>query len=191
VIIVWGNDERGDKLAILDMGYTGLRKIISGGQVGVDQGALISATAWPIATGGWAPKNYRTARGNSPHLAQYGLKEHTSEDYRARTEANIREANGTLVIASNFASAGTALTLALCHKLGVPTMRVKLPTKGPASPPTIAEWIIKNEIEVLNVAGNRDERGTEYHCNAATAFMDQVFVELSVYGMIVSSNILI
>jgi hypothetical protein len=53
-----------------------LRKVISGGQTGVDQAFLRAAWRACLETGGTAPKGWRTDKGPNPGLAQYGLKEH-------------------------------------------------------------------------------------------------------------------
>ncbi|HTK78676.1 MAG TPA: putative molybdenum carrier protein [Gemmataceae bacterium] len=88
-------------------------KINSGGQTGVDQAALRAAEACGIATGGWAPKGWRTEEGPAPWLAEFGLREHPSGDYPDRTRANVRDAGLTLILIGHESdlARGTALTL--------------------------------------------------------------------------------
>jgi len=45
-----------------------LERIITGGQIGADQGALRAARAAGIATGGWAPAGWETEAGPAPEL---------------------------------------------------------------------------------------------------------------------------
>ncbi|MFA4842787.1 MAG: pyruvate kinase, partial [Candidatus Omnitrophota bacterium] len=47
-------------------------KIISGGQTGADRGALEGAKIAGLPTGGWAPKDYHTAKGPDPALKEFG-----------------------------------------------------------------------------------------------------------------------
>lgn len=164
---------------LIDMGYSGLRKIISGGQVGVDRGALAAALAFGVATGGCAPRGWRTVTGSAPELGSlYGLIEHVSPEYPPRTEANVLAGDGTLVIASDRNSAGTALTIRYCLKHSKPYQLVEpRRTESWIAPvKELAEWIINREIEVLNVAGNH--RDGAYHADVTMVIVNQLFVEL-------------
>lgn len=90
--------------------------VLSGGQTGVDQAALRAAVRCGIPTGGWAPKGWRTEVGPMPALAAYGLKEHASRDYAARTADNVRDADFVLVIGRP--SPGSTLTVSLAKRYG-------------------------------------------------------------------------
>ncbi len=67
-------------------------KIISGGQTAVDRAALDVA----LECGGWCAKGRRAE--DSLIDPKYPLKETKSEEYQFRTEANVREADGTLIL---------------------------------------------------------------------------------------------
>jgi predicted Rossmann-fold nucleotide-binding protein len=69
-----------------------LRKVISGGQTGVDQAGLRAARAVGLATGGSAPRGWETEDGPAPWLAEC-----EREGYLARTEANVRASDGTMI----------------------------------------------------------------------------------------------
>ena len=128
-----------------------LEKIISGGQTGADQGGLEAARTVRIETGGTAPKDYMTEDGPDPSLRdRYGLREHSSGDYRARTEANVLDADGTVLFGNVF-SAGSLLTRSLCRKHRKPILENPTPEE-------LRRWIEKNNIQVLNVAGNRESK---------------------------------
>lgn len=124
-----------------------VKKVISGGQTGADRFGLEIAKELGIETGGTAPKSYKTENGCDNTLKNFGLVEDTSYDYNPRTEKNIINSDGT-VIFGNIKSAGTKLTINLLEKHG----------KKYIDNPTIEklkEFITENNIEVLNVAGNR------------------------------------
>lgn len=124
-------------------------KIISGGQTGADQGALIAAARAGIATGGWAPRDFRTETGPQPMLGTlYGLKEHRSADYPARTAANVKDSDGTIWFGTT-TSRGYSCTRNAAH-------RARKPFTLATTPQAFAEWVNLNNIRTLNVAGNRE-----------------------------------
>ncbi len=83
-------------------------KIISGGQTGVDRAALDVALELGILCGGWCPKGRKAEDGPiDPH---YPLKETNSPNYPLRTEKNIRESDGTLILTKGPVNGGTSLT---------------------------------------------------------------------------------
>lgn len=125
-----------------------LKKIISGGQTGADQGGLEGAYSLGIATGGTAPKLYRTETGCNPELLRdkYGLKESPFWTYPPRTKANAEEAEATIWV-GNIGSAGY-----WCTKKAVGN-RIWL--ENPTAE-KLAMMVEANQIEILNVAGNRE-----------------------------------
>lgn len=141
--------------SLLEYDYTGLRKVISGGQCGADQGGLVAACEFNVPTGGWAPKGWRTAEGPAPELQLFGLMEHHSEDYVPRTKLNVKMADATLIVASNLDSAGSRLTIASCCGNQKPFFTLK-PSFCEADLIEMQSWFLRNRVSVLNVAGNRD-----------------------------------
>ncbi len=138
-----------------------LKQVISGGQTGVDQSALIAASMCDIVTGGWMPKGYRTLDGPNREFAEhFGLEEH-SGGYKQRTYANVCGSDATLRIALTFGSAGEQCTLNAIRKYGKIHMDVKWNglTDGSfdVGPEVVARWIIENKIVTLNVAGNSEQ----------------------------------
>ena len=81
-----------------------IKKIISGGQTGVDHAALDVAISLGIACGGWCPPGRMCETGRIPSV--YPLKETPSEKSDAapginrslRTEWNVRDADAVLVL---------------------------------------------------------------------------------------------
>jgi len=134
------------------MGSLPIRKIISGGQTGVDRGALNAAILLKIPHGGWCPHRRRAEDGRIPD--RYQLQESVSFDYQVRTEQNVLEADATLIVHNGKISAGTALTrrLALKHRRPLYTVNLGMAT----DPAACRRWLRENQVQVLNVAGPRE-----------------------------------
>jgi hypothetical protein len=163
--------------------YRGLRKVISGGQCGADRAGITAARDHQIKTGGYAPHGWRTHHGPRPDLVEFGLIEHHQVGYPGRTEWNVVAGEGTLVVAANFNSPGIKLTRNLNKKYQKPYLQIPPSIEHTAE---IVEWLIKNDISILNVAGNRDKE-TEVgpiH-NMTYCIMTLVFAELERRGFLV------
>ena len=131
-----------------------LEQIISGGQTGVDQAALDVALELGIPCGGWCPRGRWSEAG--PIDEHYPLTESPSADPTERNERNVRDADGTLIIARGGIenlTGGTALTRRLADEQGRPMLAVD-PT-DPAAAETITRWLERHEIHSLNIAGPR------------------------------------
>lgn len=146
-----------------------LRKIVSGGQTGVDRAALDVALERGMACGGWCPKGRRAEDGSIP--ARYPLAEATSSAYPARTAMNVRDSDATLVLTRGAPSGGTALTVKEAAKKGRPHLVVDL--AGGADAAAVAAWIAAEGVGVLNVAGPRESNHPGIHAEAA-AFLRAV-----------------
>jgi hypothetical protein len=129
-------------------------KVVSGGQTGVDRAALDAARATGLPCGGWCPRG-RVAE-DGPIDRGYPLVETPSADYAQRTEWNVRDSDGTLVVARGRPRGGTALTMTLARRQGKPLLVVDL-SHGP-SPAEVARWIQARAIGTLNVAGPRESQ---------------------------------
>jgi hypothetical protein len=150
-----------------------LQRVISGGQTGADRAALAAAKAAGIATGGWMPKGFRAQDGPRPEFAAlYGIREHTSERYPPRTALNAKESDATLRFATEWDSAGEVLTLRMCERYGKPHLDVT--PGGPITPADVIEWLVRNNVRVLNVAGNT-ERTAPGIGAFVTTFLTEVF----------------
>jgi hypothetical protein len=79
-----------------------LTKVISGGQVRVDQAALRAARSCGIPTGGWAPKGWLTEDGPAPELlAGFGLVECPEPGYTARRRRNVADCDAVVCSATS------------------------------------------------------------------------------------------
>ena len=131
-----------------------LKKIISGGQTGADQAALDVAIKLGIPYGGWIPKGRLTEKGRLDR--KYKLKEMETTNYNKRTEQNVIDSDGTLIISHGRLTGGSDYTreMALLHHR--PWLHIDLSKTGAfQAAGKIKSWITKNKIEVLNVAGSR------------------------------------
>ena len=132
-----------------------LQKIISGGQTGSDRGGLNAAIKIGIPHGGTCPQDRRAEDGVIP--LKYKLKQTNSSEYPPRTTINVLDSDGTIVFTVGKPERGSALTLSLCNKHKKPSLHIDLGimTHPPAAQ-LIAQWITREKINVLNVAGNRE-----------------------------------
>ena len=131
-----------------------LKKIISGGQTGADQAALDVAIKLGIPYGGWIPKGRITEKGVLD--SKYKLKEMETTNYNKRTEQNVIDSDGTLIISHGRLTGGSDYTreMALLHHR--PWLHIDLNKTGAfQAAGKIKSWITENEIEVLNLAGPR------------------------------------
>ncbi|MBL4889445.1 MAG: putative molybdenum carrier protein, partial [Candidatus Lindowbacteria bacterium] len=129
-------------------------KIVSGGQTGVDRAALDFALARRIKCGGWCPKGRRAEDG--PLDSLYPLIETDTPDYAIRTELNVKDSDGTLIITKSKPSGGTALTILCAKKLKKPCFVVDLTKPSSDSDSELTAWITTNKIKTLNIAGPRE-----------------------------------
>ncbi len=140
-------------------------KIISGGQTGVDRAALDAAIRLGIPHGGWIPKGRLTEEGPLPDT--YALTETSSSAYAERTEKNVIDGDGTLIISRRELCGGSAVTRELAEKHGRPWWHVDLEQVSAfRSALDIRNWIDANRIKVLNVAGPRASKDPRIYASA-------------------------
>lgn len=131
-----------------------IAKIISGGQTGVDRGALDAALRLGIPHGGWCPRGRLAEDGRIPD--QYDLQELDSSDYTARTEKNVVQSDATLILCRGSISGGTLLTYRLADKYDRPCKVVDL--NEPLDVFDIRNWLAEHQVGTLNVAGPRESQ---------------------------------
>jgi hypothetical protein len=147
-----------------------LRQVLSGGQTGVDRAALDAALEAGILCGGWCPKGRIAEDGRLP--SRYPLRETPSESYAQRTEWNVRDSDGTLILTRGPLDGGTALTEKCAGKLGRACLVIDL-AEAPA-PEVISDWLRECKISVLNVAGPRESESLGIY-REALEFLSGVF----------------
>lgn len=148
--------------SLLEPRPVSVRRIISGGQTGVDRAALDAALALNIPCGGWCPRGRRAEDGRIPD--RYPLKEADSASYSSRTVQNVRDSTGTLILAAGRLTRGTLLTRNTATRHKKPCLVVDL--GAPADPDFVRAWLREHDIEVLNVAGPRASQAPRVHARA-------------------------
>ena len=131
-----------------------LEKIISGGQTGADRADLDAAMKEGIPVGGCGPKGRLAEDGAVPD--KYPLTELNSASYHARTEKNVKDSDGTLVLNMGRLTGGTKKTVEFAEMHGKPCLVVQLDL--PCPPGAVSSWIREHGIKVLNIAGPRESK---------------------------------
>jgi hypothetical protein len=139
-----------------------LSKIVSGGQTGVDRAALDVALELGLACGGWCPKGRRAEDGRIPQ--RYPLVETPSHVYPQRTEWNVRDSDGTLVVTIGRPEGGTALAIELARRQKKPCLVVNLNDHPDIT--AVRTWADGSHIRVLNVAGPRESENPGIYSKA-------------------------
>ena len=93
-------------------------QIISGGQTGVDRGALAAALALGFSCGGWCPAGRLAEDGTIPK--RYPVVELPDAGYAERTARNVADSDGTLIISNGEPIGGTRETIDRCIELNKP-----------------------------------------------------------------------
>jgi hypothetical protein len=136
--------------------------IISGGQTGADRAALDFAIEYGLPHGGWCPRGRKAEDGVIS--ARYELRETPSRRYAQRTEWNIRDGDGTLVVSiAADPQGGTRLTLDLARRLGKPVLHIARENAGDILEvgSQLHDFLREQSIEILNVAGPRASQEPE------------------------------
>jgi len=133
-----------------------LKKVISGGQTGADIAGVATAKKFGYETGGMMPKGFKTLAGSrKDYAALYNMTEHTSSAYPPRTYFNVKNSDGTLRFAYDFGTSGELCTVKAIVQYKKPFIDVNL--IGPIPAQQVADWILQNNIETLNIAGNSEK----------------------------------
>lgn len=135
--------------------------VISGGQTGVDRAALDAALEARTDIDGWCPQGRITEEGRLPE--RYTLKETPSSRYPERTEWNVRDSDGTLILTYGRLLGGTALTAKFVTRHHKPSLRINLadPAERRQAASRILRWMLESEISRLNIAGPRASTSPE------------------------------
>jgi hypothetical protein len=155
-----------------------IEKIISGGQTGADRAALDAAIKLGIPHGGWVPKGRLTENGPLP--VKYALRETPTKLYPERTERNIVDSDGTLILSHGRLTGGSEYTRKMALKLNRPFLHIDLSrhTRFDAAA-EINNWIVEYDIKTLNVAGPRASKDSKIYQATLDIIESVLFVCLS------------
>jgi hypothetical protein len=118
----------------------------------VDRSALDAAIECGIEHGGWCPRGRQAEDGRIP--GRYRLDETESAEYPVRTERNVIDSDGTLILFRDRLVGGTQLTRRLAARHGKPCFPVDLAGTTDVQP--VRDWLAAHAVAVLNVAGPRE-----------------------------------
>jgi hypothetical protein len=147
-----------------------LKKVITGGQTGSDLGGLEGAKESGLETGGTAPPRWWSGKKSEKALLEsYGLKEGEPDPatYPKRTMKNVDDSDGTVaVLWGNSVGTGKTIGYAQTKKWKYGTGKTQENGYKPVyvaktndlqtEAKNLADFIIRNNIETLNVAGHRE-----------------------------------
>ena len=140
-------------------------KIISGGQTGADRAALDVALKCGIPQGGSIPKGRKAEDGPLPEI--YHLQEMPIDSYEARTEQNVLDSDGTLIIARGKLTGGSDYTRKMTLKHKKQLLGIDLNLIGHYDAASLAaSWIRMQHVKVLNVAGPRASEDIQIYSDA-------------------------
>lgn len=142
--------------------FMSLLKIVSGGQTGVDRGALDAALDAGFPCGGWATEDRVAEDGTIP--AHYPLAELPGGGYEERTLQNVLDSDGTVILHFGVLEGGTRQTRDCCKAHGKPHEIIDASLVAPEeAAPRLAAFIERHRIAVLNVAGPRASKWPGAH----------------------------
>ena len=155
-----------------------LTKIISGGQTGADQGALDAAIKLGLPHGGWLPKGRPTEEG--PLDEKYKLQEMPTASYSARTEKNVVDSDGTVILShTEELSGGSKLIQDLARRHWKPCLHINL-SEVPAfiASSEINTWVREHNIKVLNVGGPRASKDPDIYRDTYYVIQGTILLDL-------------
>jgi hypothetical protein len=152
----------------------GPRRLVSGGQTGVDRAALDVALALEIPCGGWCPRG-RLAEDGRIDL-RYPLQETDGADTAQRTRLNVMESDASLVITLGSARGGSALTIAEADRHRKPCLVLDLLVRE-APVTEVLDWLTLVRPVQLNIAGSRESEAPGIY-RRTRALLELVWREL-------------
>jgi len=157
-----------------------IEKIISGGQTGADRAALDFAIDNNIHHGGWIPKGRITEAGQLPD--KYHLQEMATASYDKRTEQNVIDSDGTVIVSHGNLTGGSALTQTYTIKHHKPRLHLDMEnTTITEAADSLNNWIRKNNIKTLNVAGSRASKDNKIY-QVTRDLLEAAFIKDNSHG---------
>jgi hypothetical protein len=153
-----------------------VQRVVSGGQTGVDRAGLDAAIDLGVPHGGWCPRGRLAEDGRIPD--RYQLEETASALYWVRTEQNVVDSDGTLILFRQELVGGTHLTHRMAVKHGRPFLLIDLEDTPDVR--AVRNWIDDECIDVLNVAGPRESSSAGIHRQARDFLLQALAPELDV-----------
>ena len=131
-----------------------IKKIISGGHPGAEKAALDAALKLGIPHSGWAYKGRKTEEGPLPE--KYNVQETSNKSFSNRIKMNVLDAAGVVIFSYGKLFIGLKIVEELASKYSRPSLHIDLSEYSfNIAAATIRAWMIKNEIEVVYVTGQK------------------------------------
>lgn len=140
----------------------------------MDRAALDVAIEFRIPIGGWCPKGRLAEDGPIPKT--YPLRETATTDTAVRTELNVIDSDGTLILTCAKPRDGTGLTIVCAEHHGCPYLLLDL--DRPTRIDGIAAWVLGHRIQTLNIAGPRESHRPGFIYKAASELLRQLLTQL-------------
>ena len=136
-----------------------IKKIISGGQPGVERAALDAALKLNIPHSGWTYKTRRTHEGILPE--KYSVKESADVSFSDRIEKNVIDSDATAILTHGSLTIGLKIVKDFAGKHNRPYLHVDL-NENPLNLASalIRKWMINNQLETIYFTGTKTTRGT-------------------------------
>ena len=151
-----------------------VRRIVSGGHTGADRAALDFAIERGLEYGGFVPAGRWTEDGPLPSKYR-GMVETESSDVTVRTELNVVNSDGTLIVGHGRLSGGSPATLGFARRHRRPCLYVDmLEMSIEDAAEKVRIWIEVAQISTLNVAGPRGSKDPKVY-DATLSLLRAVF----------------
>lgn len=129
-----------------------IRKIISGGQTGVETAALDVAIKLGVPHGGWTSRGRRNDDG--PLAEIYNLKETSALGFREAIEKNVLESDGTLIVSRGIQTSGAAKAVRAALKKQRQLLHVDLNQYSLFEAGSLTcSWLSQKQIKSVYVTG--------------------------------------
>jgi hypothetical protein len=131
-----------------------IKKIISGGNPGIEIAALDAAIRLDIPHAGWC---YRDRKTDGGVLAEhYNVKEIDNPSYFERLEKNIIDSEGIVVLIYGRRALGDKAVKDLAVQHNKPLLDINLGEHSPDNTVSlIRDWIADNEIDTIYFTGSK------------------------------------
>ncbi len=131
-----------------------IKKIISGGQPGVERAALDAAIKLNIPHKGWTYKTRRTDEGILPD--KYCVKESEDVSFSDRIEKNVLAADATAILTRGGLTIGLKIVKDCAEKHNRPYLHIDL-NDNPLNSASalIRKWMINNQLEAIYFTGSK------------------------------------
>ena len=164
-----------------------IKKIISGGQTGVEQAALDAAIQWNIDYGGWIPKGRKTETGQLPN--KYKMKEMPTTNYSIGIEKNVDDSDGTLIISRGNLTGGSKFAEEIALRYKKPCLHIDLDKiEAFSAAQKISNWISDSSIDILNVTGPRSSENPGIYQSALNLLLTVFHMEVIETNLTKASN---